>query len=110
MNKFKKHFTKSLEDLIGKEESAPTYKGRKFSICFKKLAETINLDMDEIKTEIRSNNASKERATKSFSEIISGQSAVKSLEYGPQSGVINEKIINIITKQSEILSDAPLSA
>ena len=84
MGKFKKHFTKGFEDLIGREESAATYKGRRFSTCFKKLAETINLDIEEIKTEIRSNITSmgreeemrKGRAVhsdiRSFSEIMSG--------------------------------------
>ena len=59
MIKFKRHFSKGFEDLLGREESMANFsngvKGRKFSNCFKKLAETVNIDVDEIITEIRSN-------------------------------------------------------
>ena len=61
MAKFKKHFTKGFEDLVGKEEIIANYKGRKFSNCFKQLAEAINVDFEEIRTEIKSSFTDKKR-------------------------------------------------
>ena len=73
MKKFKKHFTKSFEELLGKEEITSNYKGRKFTNCFKKLAETIDIDIEEIRTEIRSNQGPCLSDDAIYSEVISNE-------------------------------------
>ena len=74
MKKFKKHFTKSFEELLGKEEIGCNYKGRKFTNCFKKLAETINIDIEEIRTEIfRSNQGPCLSDDAIYSEVLSNE-------------------------------------
>ena len=48
-------------------------KGRKFSNCFKKLAETVNIDVEEIITEIRSTSRYRDITSVGREEVGKGQ-------------------------------------